>query len=282
MKLRVVLVRIVKLIFPLRFILARFTRLPGIHQVADGIFFKQDAIYYLPKDRVVIGENLNLPESVMLPSLLVENFLSQTDEYFIMNQCVCRAAEKCEHYPIDKGCLFMGPAVRKIPLELGRLATRDEAREHLRQCREAGLFQMIGRDQIDTVILGAKPAGKMVTICNCCSCCCAYKLLPDLDERISSRIVRLPGVHVKVSERCIGCGLCTKDVCFVKAIRLVDGHAVIDDDLCRGCGSCVEVCPQHAISLTVDDPQWLDKAICRLSEKVDLSSPALKENSSAE
>ena len=44
------------------------------------------------------------------------------------------------------------------------------------------------------------------------------------------------------------------------AIRLVDGRATISD-ACRGCGRCVEACPNEAIALTIEDRTIEDRTI---------------------
>ena len=80
----------------------------------------------------------------------------------------------------------------------------------------------------------------------------------------------MPGVNVKVTNKCIGCGKCTKGVCFVDAIHLIGKKAVINSD-CRGCGRCVEVCPQNAIELSINDPNFVQKSIDRIEKLVDLT-----------
>ncbi|MDY6794139.1 MAG: hypothetical protein SWK76_02475 [Actinomycetota bacterium] len=55
--------------------------------------------------------------------------------------------------------------------KLGRRVTREEAREHVRRCREAGLFHIIGRNKIDMVWLNIRLGQRLLTICNCCPCC---------------------------------------------------------------------------------------------------------------
>jgi NAD-dependent dihydropyrimidine dehydrogenase PreA subunit len=48
-------------------------------------------------------------------------------------------------------------------------------------------------------------------------------------------------------ELCTGCGTCV-DSCPVEAIRLVDQQAVIDDALCTQCEACIDACPNGAIT----------------------------------
>jgi ferredoxin len=54
---------------------------------------------------------------------------------------------------------------------------------------------------------------------------------------------------VVYSNTCIGCGICV-DVCPQDAITLIDGRAVIDPAICTSCGQCVLNCPVKAISDT--------------------------------
>ena len=56
------------------------------------------------------------------------------------------------------------------------------------------------------------------------------------------------GMGIQVNqELCAGCGVCV-DACSVEAIHLVDQLAVIDDALCTACEACIEACPNEAIT----------------------------------
>jgi ferredoxin len=187
-----------------------------------------------------------------------------------MDRCICRDSEQCQDYPIDLGCLFLGEAVLDINPKLGRLVSKEEALAHVQRCREAGLVHLIGRNKLDVVWLGAHPGHKLLTICNCCPCCCLWRVLPHVTDGFGGKVHRMPGVTVRVTERCVGCGACTQDVCFVDAIHLENGRAV-HSDACRGCGRCVQACPEGAIEVVVEDSQFINETIERISSLVDVA-----------
>jgi ferredoxin len=264
-------VQLIKRAFPRRFLVARATRAPMIGRILDRWLFEGDDLIYLPKDQVIqINQSLDMPGEVVLPSQVVEHFIEKASTHWIMNACICRDAERCEDYPIDLGCLFLGEAALGINPQLGRRATKGEALEHVRRCREAGLVHLIGRNKLDTVWLGVSLGDKLLTVCNCCPCCCLWRVLPHVAPQISAKVTRMPGVTVAVSDRCVGCGTCTGGVCFVDAIHLVDNHAVIHD-ACRGCGRCVSVCPQKAIEISIEYGQFVGESIARIAPLVDVS-----------
>lgn len=47
---------------------------------------------------------------------------------------------------------------------------------------------------------------------------------------------------------CLGFGSCAR-VCPQRAIRIIDGKAVVDESLCIACGKCVKICPHDLIEL---------------------------------
>lgn len=264
-------VKLLHKFFPGRFLLAKLTRIPAIAWITDRLLFEGDDLLYLPQDQVIsVNETVDRPGEMVLPSQLVEHFIEEASHHWIMNTCICREASGCEDYPIDLGCLFLGKAAEGINPKLGRRVTKEEALAHAKRCREAGLVHLIGRNKLDTLWLGVGPGDKLLTICNCCPCCCLWRVLPHIAPQIGAKVTRMPGVTVTVTDRCAGCGTCTQEVCFVDAIHLVDGRAIIND-LCRGCGRCIDVCPQDAIELTVADEGFLEASINRISPLVDLS-----------
>ena len=271
------LANLIKKAFPYRKKIAHLSRIPIIATLMDKTIFNGDDMMYLPKDRVVIQQSIEQPGSTVLPSAIVDHFIEKASYRWIMNTCICREGDDCQEYPHDLGCVFLGEAVLTINPKMGRLATSEEALAHVHRARALGMVNLIGRDRIDNLWMGAHPFGKLMTICNCCPCCCLFRVIPALDPINRAKITRMPGVRVWVdTSRCAGCGKCAGGMCFVEAIHMENGKAVISDE-CRGCGRCVEACPRNAIQLTIEDTGFLQKQIARISGLVDVSSrPAQK------
>lgn len=267
------MVELLKKTFPNRRLIARATKIPIIGKIVDKLLFDGDDIIYLPKDTVVeikIGKQLERPTETTLPSQIVHEFIEKANYHWIMNYCICRESSKCEDYPINYGCLFLGEAVLDINPHLGKLVTKEDAHEYVKRCREAGLVHLIGRNKLDAMWLNVRPGEKLLTICNCCPCCCLWKILPDVNPEIGRKITKMQGVNVEVTDACVGCGTCSQEeVCFVDAIQLVDERAVIGPE-CRGCGRCVDICPEGAIELTVNNRSYVEDSVDRIDRVIDV------------
>lgn len=263
-------IEIIKELFPHRYKFAKLTKIPLLGNVFESLAFdEEDELICLPKNEVVqVNEYIESPESMALPSRVVEHFIEEANFRWKMDFCICRKANQCEDYPIDLGCLFLGEAAKGIPSEYGEPVTKEEALEHLEKCREAGLIHMIGRAKLDLVWLNVGPEGKLLTVCNCCPCCCICNTIPDASTGVGEKFQKMPGVNVEITAECVGCGTCT-DVCFVDAIEIQNEQAKIEGE-CKGCGRCVDACPNDAIELTIKDSEFLNKSIKRLDKIVDV------------
>ncbi|MCQ2560213.1 MAG: 4Fe-4S binding protein, partial [Clostridia bacterium] len=51
-----------------------------------------------------------------------------------------------------------------------------------------------------------------------------------------------------VESWCVGCGRCQKR-CSSGAIRVLEGKAVVEQQLCRLCGYCAAVCPEFCLKI---------------------------------
>ncbi|MFX1312958.1 MAG: DUF362 domain-containing protein, partial [Promethearchaeota archaeon] len=219
---------------------------------------------------IKVNKTLGEYHEYVVPSQVLEYFINKAKYLWIMNFCICRVSMDCKDYPKNLGCLFLGDAVLDINPQLGGLVTKKQALEHLEKCREAGLVHMIGRNRLDAQWLGVGPGEKLLSICNCDPCCCLWRVSSILAPKIGSKIKKMSGVVVRVTDKCIGCKTCLKDICFVNAISLKDNHAVISEQ-CRGCGRCVTICPQNAIELTINEDHYIEKSIQEIDKILDIS-----------
>ena len=271
---------VLKSAFPNRFAAARLTRIPILDRLVETMLFEDDQLIYLPPDATIenstshkrtipVGESITQPVSIMLPSQVINHFIEIASYHWIMDFCICRESSNCQDFPQNFGCLFLGEAVQKINPQFGRMVSKDEANAYAQRCRDAGLVHLVGRNKLDTFWLGVGPGENLLTICNCCPCCCLWKILPEITPQIGSKVQKMPGLHFSVNEFCVGCGTCTENICFVNAISLKKDHAVISET-CRGCGRCIDVCRNAAIELLIEDTHFIDKTITTISSKVDL------------
>lgn len=81
---------------------------------------------------------------------------------------------------------------------------------------------------------------------------------------------RVPCVRAFVRpERCNGCRSCVRQgFCRVGAISIVDGKAMVDVRVCRGCTRCTHLCPRDAFALEIRPPAPVRLALRMVDQKV--------------
>ena len=105
------------------------------------------------------------------------------------------------------------------------------------------------------VQFGENVQNNVAFICNCCSCCCEA-LIGARKVGASQAINSSNYIANIIDELCTGCGRCV-DVCPVEALSLVSKHstskrkkiAILTEENCIGCGVCVRVCKPEAIEM---------------------------------
>jgi ferredoxin len=239
-------------------------------QLLEKFPHKDDFALWLPKaTKIKIDERVAEPTDMVLPYLVLEHFIRQSSYRAIMNYCPCREVKACKDYPIEYGCLFLGDAARDIHPDLARNVTVEEALDYGRRCREIGLIHHLGYIEKDSVWLEVSPSQRLMTVCHCCPCCCGVMATRNWPpEMLATHSIRkMPGVEVRVTDDCIGCGTCV-EACPFQAVRMEDDRAVVTEK-CVACGRCADDCPEDAIEVIIEDPGYVENAIQRISEKVD-------------
>lgn len=256
-------VPLVHRIFHLRFKVASLTRKSKIiNKIIKFILFRDDGTYFIPSNNSVKNHNIeeidvnikiDNSESIVMPSDFIISVINEANDIVIMNECLCRTSTKCDDYPRDLGCIFIGKTTRKISRRHCHEATKQEAIEHINKANKAGLIHIMGRNRMDRVWMNVSPGEELLTICNCCPCCCLWRVYPKLSDEIQNDFFKLPGVHLEYDEsECINCYKCL-DVCFADAIKIDDNKISINQDICIGCGQCSNNCPTEAIKLVYEN-----------------------------
>lgn len=122
--------------------------------------------------------------------------------------------------------------------------------------KNAGIGREISREEALGLIEKADKAGlvlqpsfskKIANICCCCGCCC--QVLKNIKKHPRpADLAASPFIAYMHEELCTGCGVCI-DRCQMDALELTDGKAALDVSKCIGCGLCVTTCPEEAIRL---------------------------------
>ena len=66
---------------------------------------------------------------------------------------------------------------------------------------------------------------------------------------------KVAGGPLECQYGCLGFGSCV-NACPFDAIRIVNGIARVDRNICKACGKCVAACPKHLIEIIPDDSQY--------------------------
>lgn len=115
-------------------------------------------------------------------------------------------------------------------------------------------------------------------ICNCCTCCCNVLRAVVMTDQ-PHVVVKSNYIAVVDAELCSGCGICI-DRCQLNALAIVDGISSVDNNRCIGCGVCGVKCPEDAIRLHERDErseppesiiEWMtEKAMARGKDPTEL------------
>ena len=228
---------------------------------------------------------INLPlgdyENVPAPYKVLEYFINKASN-IVLRTCPCRERWNCKNYPIELGCMFMGDDTKNMALspEEGYVATKEQALARVRKAIALGLVPLIGRNVAEAEDgHGIADTGKFLAVCFCCECCCIgvktsqYGAYSSMSGDNSGSI---EGMKIKVDiEKCVGCGTCV-ETCPFNFRKVVDDKVVVDADQCVGCGRCIKVCPQGAISVDIEDPDYIKKFIAKIESIVDVTDQTTK------
>jgi Pyruvate/2-oxoacid:ferredoxin oxidoreductase delta subunit len=150
----------------------------------------------------------------------------------------------------------MGGAVKSLDPKIGRIATKEEVKAHIRKGLDAGLYPLISHYRRDAMMFGLD-FEKLLIVCFCCPCHCvvrnASRVSEEFDNSFFTNAEKFPTVRITLdTAKCSGCGKCVSG-CMANAITLKDGKAILDADKCKGCGHCAYTCEAYSVSYDIND-----------------------------
>ena len=119
-----------------------------------------------------------------------------------------------------------------------------------------GLDLLQQAQELGLVQFGENVQKSVNFICNCCGCCCEA-LIAARRFAVLNPIHTTNYIPAIQEEVCNGCGKCV-NACPVEAMTLVSANdprhpklrkARLNEDLCLGCGVCVRACSQNGLRL---------------------------------
>jgi len=197
---------------------------------------------------ISINTEVAPPDSRIYPNFFINELV---DEYgdqkaIAVFPCVCRhgsslLGHSCmDKMPKESCILFAETAKAWVSFGYGRMISKAEAMDILKEVRDRGAVHTIMHERDD-------PRLPVVAICNCCWDCCGLLKSYNMGAmglKYNSHFQ----ARIKGDADCKACGVCER-FCPTTAISLRDGKAVLNGDICIGCGQCAYQCKDRNIEL---------------------------------
>ena len=192
-----------------------------------------------------VNKDLEVPTEQILPAQKIEEIIEKCDEIAV-GHCFCRQQKE-----------VLGDPCKQIDSSFESCFTLGKSARHT---SNHGFSRLVSKEEALEILKKCEEAGLVhkayhlhsdihkeeVAICNCCSCCC-----PNSRNGAFIPINNATNFLAEINQDlCVGCGTCVEK-CHMGAIELNDDDkAERIEEYCIGCGVCAYFCPQNAISLT--------------------------------
>lgn len=174
--------------------------------------------------------------------------LKTTDGPYSVANCVCRQMKDMRGEP----CKITDR--REICLQFGFAAKVYIEQGKGREIKKEEALEILRKSEEEGLVLEPDNSQNLNFICCCCGCCCENLTKMKLFPRPGDFTVTNYYSSVK-DDLCVGCGVCV-DICPMDAIKLKNEIATIKKKRCIGCGNCVAKCPSDAIKLKKRERQF--------------------------
>ncbi len=193
---------------------------------------------------VMVEEEIQLKDlEHVIPYSLARDIILKNPSHIVALECPCRASRSDPCLPIDV-CLIVGEPFASFVIEHHPHRARWITGPEAEEIIEGEH----ARGHVHHAFFKDAMFGRFYAICNCCPCCCgAMQSVGNGTPMLAaSGYVR----HIE-EELCIGCGDCV-EACPFGVIKMGEGIVKGATRNCMGCGVCVSVCLEGALSLVRD------------------------------
>lgn len=192
---------------------------------------------------IKVNQSMEVPLERIVPTQEVDALIDKFDE-IALGHCFCRhhkdlMGSPCRQTDQRENCFTFGKSARYTS--------------------QQGFARMITKQEAREILKKAEESGLVhkayhpnfdtlkdeTSVCNCCRCCCGNAV----DNMVAPIVNATNYLAVIDAELCTGCGTCVEK-CHTGAAFLNDaGKAERTEEYCIGCGVCAYFCPENAISL---------------------------------
>ena len=192
-----------------------------------------------------VDQTVEIGDEFILPSQTVEEIINKFDDIAV-GLCFCRQrrgllGDACSTNAPTRNCFTFGKSARHTAAQgFAEMITREEALKIMMEAEQAGLIHKAFHP-------GSRESSPETSICNCCKDCCdTFNLWRSGTMPLINSTYHLAMID---EDACSGCETCV-GWCPVDAIAMNDDSvAERDESTCIGCGVCARFCPEEAISL---------------------------------
>ena len=187
---------------------------------------------------IIVDETLDIPEEKILPVQKVEELVAKFDDIAV-GHCFCR------HHHDLLGDPCKQTDIRENCFTFGKSARFTAEQGFARLISKEEALDIIRRSDEDGLVHKAyhphfDTTKDETSLCICCNCCCGQA--GGFNVNATNYIAQID------QEVCTGCGTCVEN-CHTGTMQLNDDNIADVGDSCIGCGVCAYYCPEQAISL---------------------------------
>ncbi|MFX1235317.1 MAG: ATP-binding protein [Promethearchaeota archaeon] len=200
-----------------------------------------------PQMRIIpIGVDINLGKKIAKFDDIKNLFEKEQGPFVIIN-CVCRQKQDLLNEPCQM------TQRREVCMGFGDLARMYIEQGWDREINKDEALEFLIKNEQEGLIFQPGNSQRMDFVCSCCYCCCGgiagLKKLPNPADFATSNY------YAEIDEDlCTGCGNCINR-CQMDAITLVNNISSIELKRCIGCGNCTLECLSDAITLRKKEQQ---------------------------